>query len=414
MESWEQAFPELMRRREELARPEAQAAFKQVEAAFTPFPATHRAIFEYVRLFNLVLKGNGVKIQKYFEEHPPKLTYDDLLGLTKIRDIASARVFMNARRSVWLELLIQRWVSRKPFWHLLLASAELVGADDATAGTFRKTTVVISESSLVKRVCKFLPLGDGGFSVTTPYHSARSGLLMKMRRPSAREVGEVVIKSKDTVPFNASDRVKLSYHMGGFVQFSGESSSRILSGWDAERQEPKGLGIMTNPLLSPVESGPSVGCVVWGLQKFENWSARLSEDAIVFAKDEEFYTEPDGSSVENSPPKSTIGYHFSAFIFDPADVIQAVGQTKTGAILKILLPMNIYNRDTPFHMKLIHITERCTLGIIANRVMLGYGGDGFSLNGPSDEHYNIMAMYPAPAGSDPGRNIDYSPISGDL
>lgn len=71
MESWEQAFPELMRRREELARPEAQAAFKQVEAAFTPFPATHRAIFEYVRLFNLVLKGNGVKIQKYFEEHPP-------------------------------------------------------------------------------------------------------------------------------------------------------------------------------------------------------------------------------------------------------------------------------------------------------------------------------------------------------
>lgn len=126
---------------------------------------------------------------------------------------------MNARRSVWLELLIQRWVSRKPFWHLLLASAELVGADDATAGTFRKTTVVISESSLVKRVCKFLPLGDGGFSVTTPYHSARSGLLMKMRRPSAREVGEVVIKSKDTVPFNASDRVKLSFIWADLYNF---------------------------------------------------------------------------------------------------------------------------------------------------------------------------------------------------
>src|SRR4051794_2401310 len=81
--------------------------------------------------------------------------------------------------------------------------------------------------------------------------------------------------------FKAKDLgVKLSYHADGFVQFSGENRQRIRSG--IENGVPKGLGLITNPLVRPVQSGPSVGCMVCGYDDFTPWKRRADEAAILF------------------------------------------------------------------------------------------------------------------------------------
>ena len=66
----------------------------------------------------------------------------------------------------------------------------------------------------------------------------------------------------------------------GFVQFSGEDSRKIRSG--IENGVPKGLGLKTNPLNRPVQSGPSIGCMVWGYDHFAPWVPRTDEAVVLF------------------------------------------------------------------------------------------------------------------------------------
>jgi len=110
-----------------------------------------------------------------------------------------------------------------------------------------------------------------------------------------------------TETFSASDRVKFSYHPDGFVQFSGENRASIISGRDPVTGEPKGMGFMTNPLVSPVITGPSFGISFWGLDDFQEQKGTPRGDQVIFDESDVVYDHCD---------ESTWGaYGISFFIF---------------------------------------------------------------------------------------------------
>jgi hypothetical protein len=102
------------------------------------------------------------------------------------------------------------------------------------------------ESALARKITKIQPFKDGGFTVMLPYHQQREGFLLKA--PVSYAPGISKQRMSDCVKYSADDRVKLSIHWDGFVQFSSERKGSILSGKDPATGEIRGLGLMTKPL----------------------------------------------------------------------------------------------------------------------------------------------------------------------
>src|SRR4051794_27353560 len=122
---------------------------------------------------------------------------------------------------------------------------------------------------------------------------------------------------------------------------------------------PKGLGLKTNPLDRPVQSGPSVGCIVWGHEEFVPWQQRSDETAVLFG-DNDFYTEPRKDDGRDCSA-------FSLFVFPSDQLEDAVGPVGTGDELSMRLPMNIYHRQSIFRVKLVRVSAATILGVIALR-----------------------------------------------
>lgn len=137
-----------------------------------------------------------------------------------------------------------------------------------------------------RNVTKIIAYGVGGFGVLTPYHSAHAGFLARIP-VDYNPAGRIATPLTDMIDFTVDDRVKLSYHPDGFVQFSSEAKGRIISGRDPSMGEPKGLGLMTAPLSDPVSTGPSVGITLWGLDQFEE--LRSTRRSLVFLPEDTYY-----------------------------------------------------------------------------------------------------------------------------
>jgi hypothetical protein len=293
----------------------------------------------------------------------PKLTDNHFSELCSIKDAASARMFVNIRPELADFIVIEQVVFGPDFWRLLFAWATL---RLKAQPSLKRTTVVAAEfGPTPRRLCKVIPLSDGGFSITAPYHNAQSGSLFKA--PRIREPGTSYVPFSELVPFMASDRVKLSYHADGFVQFSGEDSRKIRSG--IENGVPKGLGLKTNPLNRPVQSGPSIGCMIWGYDHFAPWVRRADEAALLFGPGD-FYSEPSGSE-------------------DRQDCCA-------------------HHRQSAFCVKLIRVSPRTVLGVIALQGKCGHEApSGFLFSSPSDKEHCLLATYPPFSGFERAESLDY-------
>src|SRR5438128_1566827 len=129
-------------------------------------------------------------------------------------------------------------------------------------------TICLEHEKAYRKVAKIQFTKEGGFSVILPYHSARRGLCSTMpvcpiAYADSRFEGVTPFSAASN--FSATSRVKLTYHADGFVHFSGEDPETIRSGRYPDGS-PKGLGLFSAPLSAPIESGPSVGVLCWGLE----------------------------------------------------------------------------------------------------------------------------------------------------
>ena len=111
------------------------------------------------------------------------------------------------------------------------------------------TTIAIQEAETTqpRKVIKIVPMGAGGYMVMAPYNQAREGFLAKFPVDYSR-VGRFEMPLTDFISYAADDRVKLSVHKDGFVQFSGEDPGKIPSGRDPVTGNQRAWG--SSPIVS--------------------------------------------------------------------------------------------------------------------------------------------------------------------
>jgi len=271
-----------------------------------------------------------------------------------------------------------------------------------------KAVIVIQEDrKRARRVTKVLTYPDGGFAVFAPYHSSRSGYLLMYDAnymPRLQWVGPGATVKE----YTAQDRVKLSYHGDGFVQFSGAGSS-IVSGRD-EAGNPRGMGLLSQPLTSPITSGPSVGLTLWGLDGFEEHLRRKSGEEVIH------FGEADFVGGQYSPPGWN-AYCLEFFVLPnvPSEALRSQGGHFRAAL-------QFFNFEVPGTIFVLHLLPlqayNNMLGVLARRVCQHFAAaSGFSLAGPSrilsrdgssPQARFISAVYPNPTQRD-APSISYVP-----
>jgi len=209
-----------------------------------------------------------------------------------------------------------------------------------------------------RKITKIVGLNGDGFSVIAPYHKARSGVLFKLPVDPKKALapGEWQSSWAESVAFTVEDRAKLSYHTDGFIQFSSESPGRIISGREPSTGEPKGLGLMTHPLTSPIWTGASASVTAWGLEEFD--VAEESKDLMVFEPNEVYF--------RGCTPDEATAWRVEIYPF-PIDVVPPVRFDKGNAYFDMTVqPMN-GALAAVVQMKVIHLSqEKVFLGIYIN------------------------------------------------
>ena len=187
-----------------------------------------------------------------------------------------------------------------------------------------------------------------------------------------------------------------------------ETAGRIVSGIDADTGEPKGLGIFTRPLTSPVSTGPSVGITLWGIEDFEE--AKPSDQPSIVFREEEFY-------YRACTPDEANGWVVSIYVF-PINVVPPVRFVRGQAVLDIAADACYGRWFSVVQLKLLHLAkERVFLGTFVNAVKATFRSkSGWVLNGPGTlrapgvRGHNLMGIYPRDPDMGVGRSaLDRSP-----
>jgi hypothetical protein len=256
----------------------------------------------------------------------------------------------------------------------------------------RKWTVALRPATghELRKITKIVGLNGDGFSVLAPYHRARSGFLFKAPM-DLWTLGKRTVGLYECVGFTAEDRAKLTYHTDGFAQFSGENPGKIISGRDRKTGEPKGLGLSSRPLRTPVVSGPSVGITVWGIEEFE--TAAEDEELIVFGPGEFYY--------RRCTPNDANAWHLAIFTF-AVGAIPPLRFEGEQAVMQFL-PHPIWGGvpGSVVELKAIYLqAEQVYLGLCVERVVVGWRVEsGWTLHGPGDYTQNqsghvLFGIYP--------------------
>jgi hypothetical protein len=253
------------------------------------------------------------------------------------------------------------------------------------------TTVAIQDASGVNRkIAKIIHHSEGGFAVMVPYHKARTGILLKI--PLDYDVkGASWVPLEECIGYSCDDRVKLSFHPDGFVQFSGENPGKILSGRDPDTGQPRGLGLMSNPLLHPIRSGPTFGISAWGLEEFEELEP-TRDDVVFFSQDEMYF--------RGCLPGTSNGVHVEAFVLEPRYWSGVRGKLSE---MKLSLCVGMFEATgTALDLKVIPLEHsNGFIGVMASHAHYSFPEEsGFVLSGPSESvkgsrKNSLMAVYPA-------------------
>jgi len=255
----------------------------------------------------------------------------------------------------------------------------------------KPTTIAITDDNGdTHKITKIKPYKDDGFAVFAPYHSAHCGYMLK--HPVDYTKTDIRLDLDDCVEYDASDQVKLSVHLSGFVQFSSVNQSSIRSGINPETGKPKGIGIVGNGRLE-VSSGPLFGLIAWGLNDFKTVTPQ--KIGVMTFKDGDFYFRRHLETDQQ-------GYLIEVFMF-PRNMLGRVTGVGTMQQLKVKLPYHTV-LDYPHDLRVIDLPgQYAFLGVMVSRISVDFPTDsGFNLNGPSfpdpetGQFMSIAAMYPHP------------------
>lgn len=267
----------------------------------------------------------------------------------------------------------------------------------------RSTTIAVTDrpGEVAHKITKVVAYREGGFGVLVPYHNARVGYLFK-HQIDYRERTQRIPRS-EVIEYGASDRVKLSFHPDGFVQFSGENAGKIMSGRD-ETGAPKGLGLMLeHPLFKPIASGPTFSLTIWGLHDFEAMKQTDERNAIIFGEDDFYY--------RGCTPRTWNSYVVEVFII-PQQHWAGI-RSRTGRLVLTAAFGGFEVHGAVFDLLIIPLARQpILLGVICSRSRSKFPvASGFVLSSPTDRREGqplataMVALYPAP--HDARRSLDH-------
>jgi hypothetical protein len=254
----------------------------------------------------------------------------------------------------------------------------------------REVTIAIEDEGISSRkITKIIRLKDG-FAVAVPYHNANRGWLLKMPVDYSKTVG--VTPVNQMIQYTLETKAKLSFHLSGFVHFSGRG---VRSGFDPVTGEVKGLGLKLKSPVRIVTGGPAFALTLWGLADFQELGDKRS-DVEVFQKGDFYFR---GSA------DAWRGYVVEGFLMrweeSGSGVTNRLGRMRWVGSLPYISP--IFFRH---ELRVIDLPGLgYFLGIMVSRLPFDGGlvaGSGFCLSGPSSCGCNdiwpktIMAIYPFP------------------
>lgn len=269
--------------------------------------------------------------------------------------------------------------------------------------------IIIDDGDDLRAVCKILPLSDGGYSMLAPYHAAKEGWLYKHKVDYQEQ--EQSIHVSEMQHFVASDRVKLSHHWDGFVQFSGENPQKITSGRNPLTGEPKGLAIMSAPIWRTIKSGPTFGITAWGMTDFKRVTDTRATD-VVFRSTGLYYY--------RCAPYTFNAYNIEGWVFG-ADMWDGVRGTENDLRLSMHFPNRWRAPRAVLEFRVLPLAtddSDCFLGIRVNRLRINFPApSGYEIGGPSNlrrgQHIaeTLKATYPKATDVDlvDAESLDYAP-----
>jgi hypothetical protein len=164
-----------------------------------------------------------------------------------------------------------------------------------------------------RKAVRLLTMRDGSFSISAPYHPATSGILAKIAEPKVL-IGPGVGDAHITESYRVDARVKFTYHVSGFAQFSSADGpgKRIRSGRTPPTQflVPKGIGVHAQPFTDPILTGPSCGISFFNLRECQPLEDEAKGQVILF-EEGQFFERDDHDGRSH-------GFTVSIFVF-PAD-----------------------------------------------------------------------------------------------
>lgn len=268
-------------------------------------------------------------------------------------------------------------------------------------------------------ITKLVGLSDGGFAVTVPYHGERQGFLFKHRVDYGKLTSWVPLA--EVTRYTADDRVKLSLHLDGFVQFSGERPGRIVSGRQSDGT-PKGLGLIANQLTTPLSTGgPTFAITAWGIEGFQR--PKGAKLALTFGDSDVYY--------RDCAQHEWNGYIIEGFVYPRSFLSQGLLQRGTlvlkrrfpnyqeipresGLILPTRQPLHELE-GAVFDLTLIDVgSPYLVIGLLVSRSTFGTDSlSGFTMHSPSDMREALAAVYPNPfEGADvEAGDLNYQPAS---
>lgn len=255
----------------------------------------------------------------------------------------------------------------------------------------RTIAVRAGAGARARKLTKVIGYGTQGFAVVMPYHRARSGFVGKIP-VDYNSIGPFAVPQEDFIGFTADDRVKLSYHPDGFAQFSGETQGKIISGRDPITGEPKGVGLMTQPLSDPIRTGPSFSVAAWGLEDFEELSE--TDAAIVFEAEDMYF--------RSCTPTTANSCVLEVFVF-PTHYWAATRQRGNDYVLTMAFH-GFEASQCVIEMKVFDLPDQDFLlaGFVSHTAVSFLSKSGWVLGGPgnrdkSGKGHVLMGVYPRDA-----------------
>ncbi len=126
---------------------------------------------------------------------------------------------------------------------------------------YERTVICIKEGDKIYKVISISASKDGSLNIFFPYCKEKRAHIFQHTHKYKGGLSAIE-KSQITKEYLINETTKLSIHKSGFVQLSGNN---IKSGIDERTGEPKGVGVFSSPLETPVRSGPTFGFGCWGL-----------------------------------------------------------------------------------------------------------------------------------------------------